>query len=172
MKLRKKPVIIEGVQWTGDNLSEIQKFYKEDCVLAGGGNEILIETLEGTMAARRGDWILKGVNGEFYPCKPGIKELTYDNVEEDVAPRYPWHETESDFRGGDKQRGLYNKFTVTRIDGTSEPYKKHYNCRYFVLDLTHDKHAIPAIDAYQKSCGKEYRQLAEDLRAWLKRREK
>jgi hypothetical protein len=66
---------------------------------------------------------------------------------------------------GDKTRGLYNKFTVTRTDGTSAPGGKHDGCEYFVLDLTHDKHAAAAIKAYANSCRAEYPLLAADLDA-------
>ena len=79
MKFRKKPVVIEAVQWLGNNLSEIQAFYKPDSILVG--DEIHINTLEGTMAARIGDYIIKGIKGEFYPCKPDIFEATYDPVD-------------------------------------------------------------------------------------------
>lgn len=59
--------------------------------------------------------------------------------------------------------GLYNKFVVTRTDGTSEPGKKHEGCEYFVLDTTHDKHAYAALLAYAESCEPEYPALARDL---------
>lgn len=65
---------------------------------------------------------------------------------------------------GDPTRGLYNKFNVTRIDGSSDPGGKHDGCEYFVLDLTHDKHAKAALLAYAKSCRLEYPLLSEDLR--------
>ena len=68
---------------------------------------------------------------------------------------------------GDRTRGLYNKFTVTRNDGSSEQGKKHHRCAYFVLDLTHDKSAIPALRAYADDCESEYPLLAADLRAQL-----
>ncbi len=61
--------------------------------------------------------------------------------------------------------GLYGKFLVTRTDGMSGPGEKHYGCDYFVLDLTHDPLAIPAVDAYAtaaKAAG--YDELAADLR--------
>jgi len=76
---RKKPVVIEAVRWEGDNLSEIQRFYKRDSILAG--DKIIIKTLEGAMTADVGDWIIRGVKGEFYPCKPDIFEATYEKVE-------------------------------------------------------------------------------------------
>ena len=63
----------------------------------------------------------------------------------------------------DKQRGLYGKFSVGRTDGTDAPGKKHDGCEYFVLDLTHDDYAIPALIAYAKACRKEYPALAADL---------
>lgn len=65
----------------------------------------------------------------------------------------------------DPQRGLYRKFNVTRTDGSSEPGRKHHGCEYFVLDLTHDKHAGPALAAYARSCEPEFPALASDLMA-------
>ena len=79
MKFRKKPVVIEAVHWEGNNLSEIQQFYKSENILVG--DQIRIVTLEGTMVADKGDWIVKGVKGEFYPCKPDIFEATYEQVD-------------------------------------------------------------------------------------------
>jgi hypothetical protein len=64
----------------------------------------------------------------------------------------------------DKNIGLYEKFEVKRRDGTSEPGKKHHGCEYFVLDLTHDKYAADALEAYANACRAEYPELAKDLR--------
>ena len=64
----------------------------------------------------------------------------------------------------DKVRGLYNKFDIKRVDGRSVRGEKHEGCEYFVLDLTHDPHALPAIKAYIKSCGDNYPVLAADLK--------
>ena len=89
-KYRKKPVVIEAVQWTGDNLREIIDFtglhesakkwaweeYEKVVALQG----LKIFTLEGPLNASPGDYIIKGVQGEFYPCKPDIFEATYDRV--------------------------------------------------------------------------------------------
>ncbi len=68
----------------------------------------------------------------------------------------------------DTERGLYNKFIVTRTDGNSEPGKKHDNCRYFVLDIEHDPHAIIALKAYAISCSETHPQLSQDLFNMLK----
>jgi hypothetical protein len=65
---------------------------------------------------------------------------------------------------GDKQRGLYDKFNVSRTDGESRIGGKHYGCHYFVLDLDHDQFAWPAIEAYANACKDEYPKLSNDLR--------
>lgn len=77
-KFRKKPVEIEAVQWTG-NLEEMENFLTVDVTITLTG-EIVIPTLEGKMKGNIGDWIIKGINGEFYPCKPDIFEKTYDKI--------------------------------------------------------------------------------------------
>lgn len=64
----------------------------------------------------------------------------------------------------DKTRGMFNKFAVSRADGRDGPGEKHEHCAHFVLDLDHDKHALPAIAAYAESCKGEFPQLAADLR--------
>lgn len=92
---RKKPVQIEAIQYHGvSNLEEVLCFtgkhpnwdtyfksmsdYKE--FVATHGETFKIKTLEGSMLASPGDWIIKGVAGEFYPCKPEIFEKTYERV--------------------------------------------------------------------------------------------
>ena len=65
-KYRKKPVVIEAIQWTSDNLSEIDKFTQGK--VKNHESVLIIPTLEGDMEASIGDYIIKGVNGEFYPC--------------------------------------------------------------------------------------------------------
>jgi hypothetical protein len=67
----------------------------------------------------------------------------------------------------DKEIGLYRKFNVSRVDGSSEPGGKHENCSYFVLDLYHDKFSIPALRAYAKACQVEYPELAKDIHEML-----
>lgn len=82
MKFRKKPVVIEAVQFDGENHEEICQFVTaENMVIASGLPHITIVTLEGNMQAQPHDWIIKGVNGEFYPCKPDIFEKTYELAE-------------------------------------------------------------------------------------------
>lgn len=79
MKYRKKPVVIEAVQWTGENVKEMKEFLTGadyDCTK----NYLIIRTLEGPHYANPGDYIIKGVHGEFYPCKPDIFVETYEEV--------------------------------------------------------------------------------------------
>lgn len=64
----------------------------------------------------------------------------------------------------DTERGYYRKFKVERTDGTSAPGEKHEDCEYFVLDLFHDPHAIPALEAYRAACMTTHPALADDLR--------
>jgi hypothetical protein len=63
-----------------------------------------------------------------------------------------------------EKMGLYGKFQVSRTDGKSEPGKKHANCNYFVIDITHDPFALPALKAYAKACAEEYPILSKDLK--------
>ena len=80
MKVRKKPVVIEAVQWTSRNIAEMSAFMGEP-VRVNHLHELVIETLEGDMRASPYDWIIKGVRGEFYPCKPEIFAETYEAAE-------------------------------------------------------------------------------------------
>lgn len=65
----------------------------------------------------------------------------------------------------DKTKGIYRKFNVERVDGSSGPGRKHEHCRYYVLDLDHDSHAPAAIRAYADSCRADYPALAADMDA-------
>lgn len=88
MKYRKKPVVIEAVQFTNDEpetLIGLQEFMDRDVRVSYKNPEnpvLKIETLEGVMDASIGDYIIKGINGEFYPCKPDIFKATYEEAEE------------------------------------------------------------------------------------------
>ena len=90
-KYRKKPVIIEAVIWTGNNIEEIKNFVDESLLynIYDGAWEVgeapvivdmQIRTLEGNMSVSVGDYIIKGIEGEFYPCKPDIFKETYETV--------------------------------------------------------------------------------------------
>ena len=89
MKFRKKPVVIEATNWDGtlNGMLEIKAMFPELQTLSTENNKLRnevnhwkIETLEGGHYVSKGDWIIKGVKGEFYPCKPDIFVMTYDLV--------------------------------------------------------------------------------------------
>ena len=95
MKYRKKPIVIEAIIWNGNNLKEVMNFINSEFryeplteyitkkfTYSTIDNDLKIVTLEGLMKASIGDYIIKGVNGEYYPCKPDIFEKTYEKVEE------------------------------------------------------------------------------------------
>lgn len=87
MKARKKPVVIEFVRYDGKNDHEVKAFVGRYLNLrqdhyASEVIELHIKTLEGWMRVSVGDYVIKGVNGEFYPCKPDIFEKTYDIIGE------------------------------------------------------------------------------------------
>lgn len=99
MKVRKKPVVVEAMQWTGENHREMFDFltdYKkqDEFITVWGDNfyidhekvkgGLIIRTLEGAYTANIGDYIIKGVQGEFYPCKPDIFEKTYEVIEDEA----------------------------------------------------------------------------------------
>ena len=81
-KYRKKPVVIEAVQLTKDNRAEVKHWIDTEGNRPSDGSKsgLYITTLEGIMIARWGDWIIKGVMNEFYPCNPKIFEMTYEEV--------------------------------------------------------------------------------------------
>lgn len=89
MRFRKKPVEIEAMQFSPENGADLARWcggrYKADAKPSDPSDvahRLLIPTLEGTMTAQPGDWIIKGVKGEFYPCKPDIFDATYEPVGE------------------------------------------------------------------------------------------
>lgn len=80
-KYRKKPVEIEAILFDGENFEEIGHFVGFNGRKVGREGRLEIITLEGVMVANPGDYIIKGVQGEFYPCKPDIFEQTYELVD-------------------------------------------------------------------------------------------
>ncbi|MEU4225816.1 hypothetical protein AB0F17_16100 [Nonomuraea sp. NPDC026600] len=83
-RFRKRPVEIEAVQWTGDNVNELWDAFSAENIYGPTEKNpdwLIITTLEGDMRANVGDWIIKGVQGELYPCKPDIFEATYEAAE-------------------------------------------------------------------------------------------
>lgn len=79
-RYKKKPAVIEAIQYTKKSVEECVRFCGKDfiCFI---DDKLLIKTLEGQHKASLGDYIIKGVKGEIYPCKPDIFEMTYEEVQ-------------------------------------------------------------------------------------------
>lgn len=86
-KYRKKPVVIEAVQYHhGEQPHDLAQDHLEGRIDYHEDGTMSVMTLEGQMRAESGDWIIRGVNGELYPCKPDVFEKTYEPVEDTDAP--------------------------------------------------------------------------------------
>lgn len=90
-RFRKKPVVIEAIHWLGWNWNAVCDFVPVPQIAQGvnledGSAEMPVEikTLEGVMTAHIGDWVIKGVKGEFYPCKDDIFRQTYEPVQDET----------------------------------------------------------------------------------------
>ncbi len=85
-RYRKRPVEIQAVRWDGTNIGEIAAMFADDLKaitpMGRSSEHLTIRTLEGNMTAVKGDWIVKGIQGEPYPVKDSIFEATYEPVEE------------------------------------------------------------------------------------------
>lgn len=79
-KYRKRPVVVEAIQWTGENYKDIQAFAGKKTVNHFSEKLLTIRTLKGYMVVSRGDYIVKGVHGEVYPCKPDVFQETYEEA--------------------------------------------------------------------------------------------
>ena len=105
MKYRKLPVVIDAIRYDGLNKEIVEEFVGDfldseinDCAYTATGKvppirKLIIQTLEGKMFVSPGDYVIKGVNGEFYPCKPDIFEKTYEIEAPDVHTEIgttPW----------------------------------------------------------------------------------
>ena len=84
-KFVKKPVVVEAIQYNGINITEVESFLVSKLPTVWSSVEdtqLIIPTLEGDMKVSKGDYIIKGIKGEFYPCKPDVFKSTYNVVED------------------------------------------------------------------------------------------
>ena len=143
-KFRKKPVEIEAIQFTKHNKDKLIEFLglsKEDNL-----EELIISTLEGDLKASYGDYIIKGVKGEFYPCKPDIFKETYEEVEEEETIIESIEEPKIDFkpfdkvlvRDGDALRWRPRLFAWHNVD-----YKEDYPYPFETTDGCFRRYCIP-----------------------------
>lgn len=84
MKYRRKPVVVEAMQYDGTNFLALNKWsnHQVKVDITSYQSRVVIPTLEGDLEVSIGDYVIKGVQGKFYPCKPDIFEATYEKVEE------------------------------------------------------------------------------------------
>ncbi len=83
MKYRKKPVVIDAIQWTGDNYAEVHDFTEGNAWPTHSHSDTLaVSTSEGEIMATKGCYIIRGVNGEYYPCQEDIFNKTYEQVKQ------------------------------------------------------------------------------------------
>ena len=80
MRNKTKPCEIEATKWTGRNVKEILRFVKNESAVITNG-VLIIKTLEGDMVASAGDYIIRGLRGEYYPCKPDVFQKKYEPCE-------------------------------------------------------------------------------------------
>ena len=86
-KFVKKPVVIEAIQYNGINITEVESFVGAklpSVLLSVEDTQLVIPTLEGDMKVSKGDYIIKGIKGEFYPCKPDIFKQSYNMIKENI----------------------------------------------------------------------------------------
>ena len=146
MKYRKKPMVVEAVQWTGLNLEEVKKFVggaltyiiNDTAWKVGKGRPrvyMKIRTLEGEIEVSEKDFIIKGVNGEFYPCKPDIFQKTYAPEDERQTIYDPGRVVEQL-----KERTAFLKDCTKYGNETAEQQAKSYGTMmmYEVKDLVDD----------------------------------
>ena len=141
MKYKKKPVEIEAIQLTKENTCEVLTFCNHSGDIIASNDDdgtISIKTLEGTMVANIGDYVIKGVAGEFYPCKPDIFEATYDLVEEET-----WEQHLPDLTMklepaeiANIAEWLDNDPRMKKVKFNSDDCSLHFEVQYLDTDLT------------------------------------
>lgn len=156
-KYIKKSVEIEAIQWNGNNLEEIMKFinsefnYEKNTEYATKKfsysqttNDLYINTLEGVMKATIGDYIIKGIKGEYYPCKPDIFELTYEKVYTLEEVKKMWEEEGYEWVDNCDFIELLNKSKeeLFVIDTVHKQFAKTDDRVKFTLYITFQEHQL------------------------------
>ena len=143
---RKKPVVVTAIKWTGENREELRDFVGAALTYNPYRSEPMIHTLEGIMKAGIGDWIIKGVKGEFYPCKPEIFDATYESAHLATAteqapksvassahfPRITKHDLEVVVEAMDKLREALradDRELVEKLEGLAAKWDKENSLR-------------------------------------------
>jgi hypothetical protein len=179
-KFIKKPVIIEAIQYTGNNEKEIIEWAHGEptpstemrqAIIWHDGFSLRVNTLEGVHIANPNDWIIKGVKGEFYPCKPDIFELTYELLKEECPCKEPvldniGKKIIAELYGTDKSAVKLNKscfLTFAQIDNFChklQPTPEPEYCEWVIPNQE-----IFDEEAYKTGCGKviEYGDISDGI---------
>lgn len=152
-KFRKKPVVIEAFRYTGDLYTNGEfncpnwaiEAYKNKTFVSYGQGDLYIKTLEGEMLVSVGDYIIQGVNGELYPCKPDIFKKTYDSTETTVLERMYAELKELRI----KMDGLNTFAHTTVFEKLSKPQQKLMLDQYESMQSYHNI-LCERIDLYEK----------------------
>ena len=174
MLYRKKPVVIEAIEFTGLNCMEVAAFAEYDDVIDSmypNGNPkepetIQITTLEGVMTAMPGDYIIKGVQGELYPCKPDIFLATYELVEdlamEPDPAQYSWRLTRENLFAEDSWINKYPNDLMLRSDSETGAFWIELTTSRGILHVAEGDYIIQADDGELNTVTEaEYEKLHE-----------
>ena len=146
-KFVKKPVVIEAIQYDGANITEIETFVRvklPTIMTSDLGAQLVISTLEGDMKVTKGDYVIKGINGEFYSCKEDIFKNSYDEVN-------PSFITE----GQKRVRVSFNPSALTRVEDFKKTMAK-------AIDLLVEEAELVKVYLYDMG-EKEYNSLNSDF---------
>ena len=154
----KKQVMIQAVVWTGDNTHEITKFMAQGLCevddFQTGSKQLVIPTLEGDHRASIGDYIIKGVKGEFYPCKPDIFEMSYEEVEkcESVKETDPKKELDRTFTNLQNIINEQIPNLIGKLSGEEEEVATAYVIKYmkFMQNIDNEEVSQKIIDDLMK----------------------
>ena len=148
-KFVKKPIVIEAIQYDGANITEIETFVgaKLPSVwLSVEDTQLIIPTLEGDMKVSKGDYVIKGIKGEFYPCKPDIFKSTYNVVEDNNG---------SLSEGEKRVRTNFNVSSSKTVDEAKKLMAEAINL------LSHDQNDVASY-YYDSINTSQYRELSGD----------
>ena len=136
-KYRKKPLVIEAIHYTIPvDVEEVLNFLEGSGAWYQDTHGIVLPTLEGEMLASPGDWIIKGIAGEFYPCKPDIFEATYERLEEEPCrssvPQVEWSGPDCEICGQPTDSQT-DQMATMGFDETGKPHTSivHVRCGLF-----------------------------------------
>lgn len=86
-RFQKQPVVVEAIRWTAESTAEVAEFLGDAHLGSNGPGRIKIDTLEGPMPVALGDWVIRGMFGEFWACRADVFAASYEPTDEPLTPR-------------------------------------------------------------------------------------